>query len=221
MGNYTPQLKLYKPDPTEFVDVETQLNANWDIADNAVKHLLEYEYTTAQTPNIVGSLNWSKFYKAYSNSVQAFYRPGQFFYQDPGAYVNSWDVANSWWNSPYVEDPEYPMFVRVIESPTFTTTKMVEWCGALWTGGSNLPLNTDVTLCPATTGLPAKYRPTTAKYFMVNAGNANTNYSIARIAIFTDGAIQYKRYGDSAAASTSESRIEFTGIRYNLEVTGS
>jgi hypothetical protein len=219
MGSYTPQLKFYKPDSTEFIDVETQLNANWDIADNAVKHLMEYEYTTAQTPEIVGALNWSRFYKTYSNSIQGYYRPGAFFYQDPGSYVNTWDSAAGFWQNSYVEDPEYPMFVRVIETPAYTTTKTVEWCGALWLGGTNLPVNTDVTIAAAGS-VPAKYRPTTAKYFTVSAGNSNTNYSIARIAIFTDGAVQYKRYGDAAVANSSEARLEFTGIRYNLEVTG-
>ena len=216
MGTYTGTLKFYKPDPTEFVDVETQLNRNWDITDKAFKRLLEYEYTTLQTPDIVDSVDRARFYKSYSNSAMAYFRPSNIFYQDPGAYVASWSSMSQYLTNSYVPHPDFGLHVRTVES-SFTSTKEIEWTGAVWLGGSNLPVNTTVSFA---SGIPSVYRPVTAKYFMVYGGNTASDFSVARIAIFTDGVMQFTRYGAAAGATSDDNKIEFTGIKFTWEVTG-
>lgn len=217
MGTYTPNLNFYKPAETEFVDPETQLNRNWDIADSAVKRLLEYEFTDLAVPPIDGTFSRSRFYKPYSNSIPTWFGPpSNFFYEDPGAYVSTWNSGSEYLDPAYVIHPDFPLRYRRVES-SMTSTLEIEWTGAVWIGGGNLPINTNVTIMA---GVPVAIRPTTARYFTMNAGNTATNYSFCRLGFFTDGTVQYKRYGDTAGATADDNRIEFSGIKYNQEVTG-
>lgn len=216
MGTYTTNLKLYKPAETEFVDPETQLNRNWDITDSSVRRLLEYEFTDLAVPPTTDTLSRSRFYKEYSNSIPTYFGPpSNFFYEDPGAYVSTWNSGADFLNPLYTPHPDFELRYRTIES-TFTSTKEVEWSGAVWLGGGNLPLNTTVSILA---DIPAAIRPTTAKYFTMSAGNTATNYSFCRI-IFVGGSVEYRRYGDAAGASADQNIVEFTGIKYNVEVTG-
>lgn len=219
MGAYTSNLKLYKPDTTEFVDVDTQLNANWNIADSAVRRLLEYEFTDQQNPFIADAIARSRFYKSYSNSVTSYFPSQGFFYQDPGAFVSSWVKVGSQLNSPYVEHPDYPVAWRIIRKAASPTTAQIEWTGAFWIGGGAMSLNTNVT---GVLFLPSLTIPTVSKYFTQNAGNTTANYSIARVGFFSGAAgtadMQFKRYGAAAGNTTDENRVELTGIKYNVEV---
>jgi len=216
VGTYTTNLRLYKPDPNEFVDVQNQLNRNWNITDAAFKRLLEYEYSTLQTPNIVDSVDRARFYKSYSNSTVTYFQSSNTFYQDPGAYVSSWVDMSPYLTNSYVAHPSYGFHVRTVES-TFTSTKEIEWSGAFWLGGSNLPVNTTVNF---TSGVPSAFRPVTAKYFQVYGGNTSSDFSVARVAVFTDGVMQFTRYGSTAGSTSDDNKIEMTGIKFNWEVTG-
>lgn len=213
MGTYTAALKFYKPAGSEFVDAEVQLNRNWDITDPAVRRLLEYEYTNVNVPNVTGSVNRARFFKIYSNSVVAWFSQGNFFWQDPLAFVTpftAFDVGPD-----EVEHPDYPVAFRIIKKSGGTTSQ-VEWTGAFWQGGTAMDLNTNIVLVPAGS-IPVAARPAVTKYFTVWAGNTTADFSIARILIGSDGRIEWKRYGVNTPAG-NESRIEMTGIMYNVEV---
>lgn len=216
MGTYTAELKLYKPDPNEFVDVETQLNRNWDIADKSVRRLMEYEYSNLSVPDAGSTPDNSRFYKSYSNSFMALDRTNNVYFQDTTAFVSEWKKAlvN---NTDQFEASGFPLYYRVIKKNGGTTTE-IEWTGAFDELGTPMQLNTNVVQVMI---LPAETIPQVTKYFTVNAGNATNSYSIARLA-FASGAagtadMGYKRYGAAAGTSSSENRIELTGIKYCIE----
>lgn len=220
MGAYTSTLKCYKPDAAEVVDVEQHLNYNWNIADKQMKRLLEYEYVTGANPDVVGALSRSRFYKEYSNSLQTYFRSTpDFFWQDPVAFVSPWVNATSWFTEGYnFFPPGYDISVRLIKKSGGTTAE-VEWSGAFWELGGNMELNLNTTVIPVG-AIPSQYVPAVTKYFDVYAGNTTADFSVARVLIGNDGRLEFKRYGVNPGASSQENRIEFTGIVYNVEVTG-
>jgi hypothetical protein len=218
MGSFTSNLKLYKPDTTEFVDVDSQLNSNWTLCDKHVRRLLEYEFTTDSDADIYQALERSRYFKLYSNSPTSYFPSQGYFYQDPGAFVSAWVKAASFLTPPYIEHFDFPIGYRVIQKSGSPTTAEIEWTGAAWLNGSALPLNTLVSFMT----LPSATIPVATKYFNQNAGNTSSSYSIARVS-FSSGAagtadMQYKRYGASSGTSSYENRIELTGIKYNVEV---
>jgi hypothetical protein len=217
MGTYTNNLKLYKPDPDEFVDVDVQLNANWNITDRIMKQLLEYEYVTATVPDVTDSIGRARFYKAYSNSVTTYFKSGNFFIQgDDLAFVSTWQPAKSFLQAGWIELPEMPMYYRLIKKPGGSPTE-VEWSGA-FTNNDQVTIDVNVVLNFFDVGaVPLAARPANNKYFNVNAGNTATNYSFARVIFGTDGAAQIKRYGSNPTSPGTENRIELTGIKYALE----
>ena len=213
---------LYKPDSSEFVDAETQLNRNWDIVDSAVKRLLEYEYNPLSVPDVTEALSRSRFYKPYSNSISTFFRatPSNFFWQDPVAFVAKWNLIPGFLIEGMFEHQDIPIFYRIIKK-TGGTTAEVEWGGAFWELGGPMELNT-TTQVMAGGAIPTEARPTTSKYFTMSAGNTSGDFSISRILVGADGHMEFKRYGVNPSGSSSvENRVELTGIRYNVEVTGS
>lgn len=219
MGSLTTNLKFYKPDPTEFIDVDVQLNGNWKIADTSVKRLMEYEYTTAQNPDISTSVDRARFYKTYSNSFVSWFKNPNFFYQDPTAFVSTWVTLKPYLDGAlqFADNPDFPLAYRMIRKASSPVTSEVELTGSIWKGGDPLELNINVTFANA---IPAEMRPTVSKYFTVSAGNTSANFSAARIFVGSDGTLQYKRYGvdPSNPALSGENRVELTGIKYNVEV---
>lgn len=219
MGDYTTKLGLYKPDATEFVDVETHLNRNWDIADSAVKRLLEWEYSIAQTPDISDSVDRAHFYKTYSNSTFMYFASSQLWYQDPTATVYPWVSAKSLLQPGWVEHPDFPLAYRIVKKSGGTTTQ-IEWTGAIVTVYPD-PITIDVNTNMAVIdidGVPTSARPVVSKYFNQNAGNTAANYSFARLFFSSNGSVEIKRYGANPTNPGDENRIEFTGVKYNLEV---
>lgn len=219
MGTLTTNLQLYKPAATEFVDVETQLNRNWDIADSAVKRLLEYEFTPLQTPDLTNVVNRSHFYKSYSNSFWAYFKTTNLWWQDPKARVSSWVSAASLLQSGWFELPDMPLYYRIIKNTGSSTTE-IEWTGAVCNQVPDpvtIDVNTNMFIID-TGGLPASIRPTVSKYFTMFAGNTSTNYSISRLFFSSAGNVEIKRYGSNPTSPGTENRIEFTGVKYNLEV---
>ncbi|MFE1915016.1 hypothetical protein [Streptomyces anandii] len=221
MGSFTTNLKFYKPASTEFVNVETHMNNNWKLADKSVRRLLEYEFVSDNNPDIYQAVERSRYYKQYSNSVMAYFPSQGYFYQDPYAYVAGWNKAGSLITPPYSEHPDFPVAWRIVRDAISPTTAEIEWTGAIWQGGSALPLNTNVA---GVLFLPAITIPTTSKYFHQAAGNASSNFSTARVGIFSGTAgtadLQFKRYGAASGNTSDENRIELTGIKYCVEVTG-
>lgn len=223
MGSYTNLLRYYKPVAEEVVDVEQQLNYNWDITDLQAKRLLEYEYVTTQNPNVVGALSRSRFYKEYSNSIQTYFKSSpDFFWQDPVAFNAAWTDASALiagGGGGYSACPNLPPAYRIIQKSGGTTAE-VEWSGAFWQDGSNFGIGINFTVCVAGT-LPVSIRPVVTKYFDMWAGNTTTDFCIGRLLIGNDGRMEFKLYGvDVPSGNSVENRLEFTGVTYNVEVTG-
>lgn len=222
MGSYTTTMRYYKADGEEVVDVEQQLNYNWDICDLQMKRLLEYEYVVAQNPDVVGALSRSKFYKEYSNSIQTYFKSTpDFFWQDPVAFNSAWTPNMlQWFQEGYNFSPTgFDVSARLIKKSGGTTSE-VEWSGAIWELGGPMELNTNVTVIAAG-NMPSQFVPTVTKYFDTWSGNTSADFSVARVLIGNDGRMEFKRYGVNPSAGTSqENRVEFTGIIYNVEVTG-
>lgn len=219
MGSYTNTLKFYKPIADEVVDVEQQLNYNWDINDREMKRLLEYEYVSGQNPNVVGALSRSRFYKEYSNTIQTYFKSTpDFFWQDPSAFASAWVDADQFIQGGYSSHPNYPPAYRIIKKSGGTTAE-VEWTGAFWLDMSPMDLNVNVQFC-GVDELPVAIRPTTNKYFNMWGGNTSTDFSVARLFIGANGSMEFKRYGVDPGANTAENHLDFAGIVYNVEVTG-
>lgn len=216
MGDYTSTFKFYKPEGEEFIDPETQLNRNWDIADKLVRRAFEYEYTISPNPPTTDTMSRSRFYKAYSGAVVVWMREfGGYYDQDRGAFVSNWISAKSWLGSGWTDHPDFPLFVRVIRTAPGGKTE-IEWNGCFAMDGSLIPVNTNFVVVP-TGSIPLDYRPSVPKYFEVSAGNTASQYSIARVYFSTDGRIECKRYGTDPISS-GENRIELTGIKYDPAV---
>ena len=223
MGTYTSNLKLYKPDPGEFVDVDAQMNRNWNIADEAVKQLLEYQFIN--DPNGVisrdGLVNNPRYFKWYSNSVLYYKSSAAAYKQDTNAFVTPWQPLGSWVAEGFMDDPDFPMGYRVIKKPGGTVSE-IELCGAVqYINQAPIDLNFNLSFLQATSPtLPIA--PAVHKYFTMYAGNTSSDFSIARVFISaTDGHMEFKHYGaQPSAGSSGENRIELTGIRYCPEVTG-
>jgi hypothetical protein len=215
MGIYTPNLNLYKPAASEFVDVETQLNRNWDIADDAVKKLFEYKYSNDTIPDTSNSVIRQRFYKTYSNSLVNYFQLSSTWIQDSVAFVSSWVNASSLFqNGTEESNPNDPVFYRIIKKSGGTTTE-IEWTGSFWAGGGNMDLNSNILNVMT---LPASVTPTVSKYFDCYAGNCSSDYSFARVVFLSAGTVEYKRYGSNTQTADTEKRIDLTGIKYNLEV---
>lgn len=221
MGSYTNTFRLYKPAANEVVDVEQHLNYNWNICDKQMKRLLEYEYVTAQNPDVVGAFSRSKFYKEYSGSIQAYFVSNpSFWWQDPVAPVNAFTPMLQYFQEGWNFSPtDFQVSARVVKKSGSSTSE-VEWSGAFYELGGHMELNTNVlVISPGT--IPAQMTPAVSKYFDVYAGNTATDFSMARILIGSDGRMEFKRYGvDPSAGTSDENRVELTGICYNVEVTG-
>jgi hypothetical protein len=118
-----------------------------------------------------------------------------------------------------VSHPEFPVRYRIVKKASGALQTEIEWTGAFWFGGVPLDSNVNTVVIPSG-GLPTTVRPAASKYYTVNAGNTSSNYAMARLLIGNDGRLEYKKYGNSAVDGSDENRIELTGIKYNLEVTG-
>jgi hypothetical protein len=223
VGLYTTNLKFYKPDATEFVDPETQLNRNWDISDGAVRQLLEYEYSALSSPDVSDAVDRARFFKPYSNSVMAWFKSGPFFYQDPKAFVSPWVSAKGYLQLGWFEHPDFPLCYRIIKISGGSTAE-IEWTGAVVTQYPNpttIDVNINLTVVDAAgVALPVGVKPIVNKYFTTSSGNTSTNYSIGRLFFGSTGGVEFKRYGSDPTTPGDENRIEFTGIKYNVEVVG-
>jgi hypothetical protein len=219
VGTYTSTFGFYKPDASEFVDPNVHLNRNWDIADSAVKRLLDYEYTSVQFPDMSqAKTSRAKFYRPYSNSVVQYRKATNSWYQDPAAFVSPWTHLSGAFVEGYFEQDLIPIYYRIIKKAGGTTAE-VEWCGAIWELGGAMELNANAQ--PIGPGsIPAAICPAVSKYWNVWAGNTTNDFSVARILIGNDGRMEFKRYGVNPGAGSMENRVELTGIRYNVEVTG-
>lgn len=212
MGTFTGTLKLYKPAPDEIVDVNQQVNNNWQIGDKNLRPLLEYLYTTDQNLSILGALPRWRYYKTYSNSIFA-WSGTTFFFQDVTAAVYPWVNASSLVGGGWSAHPDLPPYYRIVQTPGTVNTQ-IEWMGSVWQGGALIPANTPF---GGVIALPAATVPVITKLFKCHAGDTASGFSIARVGFSSVGSdVGIQRYG-VAPISSNENRVDLGGIKYNIQ----
>lgn len=225
MGSYTNNFKFYKPNPSEAVDVNSQLNKNLDIVDFHAKGLMDYELFNTQVSRIPTDVLSArkpghKFYKPYSNSIYAEdTNPLLAPIQDASAFVSPWVDVN---NANYIKTtsgawapyPSQPPAYRVITNQ-FTTATEIEWTGRLWLGGATLVIQFNYTPVMI---IPPEAIPTVAKYFNVPAGNTTTGYSEVRVLINPSGNVDFFKLGQAVPSTSTENYVDLGAVRYNKDV---
>jgi len=221
MGTFTPIFKLFKPDPTDTVDVESQVNNNYDIADVEFRSLMEYIYFTGSSVTdaaIPKKLDY-KWYKSYNNGV-AFWRkyPDNHIAlsQDVKSFVTGWNDVTPYFAAAFTGvgqrfHVDWP-YARIVTrsaglSDVTLSGKMTR------VNGAEIALNTIITMFT----LPAAYWPLVDKVFTCLAGGS-TNYSISRVTVSTAGVVSLYRMGDASTFAASERYIDLDGISYSTEV---
>jgi hypothetical protein len=215
MGDYTPTQRFYLPDGDELVNVEQDLNYNWDRADERVKALVEMQRTdeasisVSSIPKDVGY----KWFKTYTNSWYFLSAASTTAITDVNSVVTNWDVAGITFEAGYGS-------VNLEESRIAYAIQdgFVHLRGRLCLNGTatDLPLNTTVNFMT----LPTSAMPARNKYFTVYGGNAGADFQCARLFIPESGAadprLEFCRYG-GVASSAQERYISLNGAYYGLD----
>lgn len=210
MGNYTSKQKLYRVDPDEIVNADSNLNYNWRQLDDKVKHLVEWAPSEKEYLFDGEDLSRGrKYLKRNSNSNWYAWDGG--LYQDTSAFVNSWTNLAAFTASGWEEyDDPWGRFMYTLDADGDVHLR-----GALrQTGGTAIALKTTITVAT----LPTAARPAVSRYFWKVCGNADApDYSVARVFIGTDGTMSIVRNG-TTQGTVAERYIPLTGINYPKDV---
>jgi hypothetical protein len=214
MGSYTAQQGFYVIDPSELVNVETDLHFNLDRADERVKPLVEYlatdEVAISSSVNLIRETGF-KWYKTRSGSVWH-YRDGLVL-QDPNTPVDSWTTSGISFEA------GYESFDLGINRTAYTVVdNEVHFRGrVIASGKAELPLNTVVNFL----NVPTSILPNTPRYFFVSGGDATGNYQAARVFVpastDADKRLEFIMYGGTSTGS-DDRYVSLNDIRYSLTV---
>lgn len=219
MGSYTNNQNFYLIDPTELVNVESDLNYNLRRADERVKALVEYQSTNeaslATLPKDIGY----KYHKKSTNSIWNYHTSLSTgittHYQDTNAAVDTWSTSG------IVYEASYASLVEPYETISYSLFN--GWCR--WRG--RLMLNNQNSEFPMQTitrfmNIPVACQPVTAKYFFVHGGNTTADFQAYRIFVAPAGGAdtrwEYIRYGGTTSTSNAERYISFNDIWYPVGV---
>jgi len=214
MGTYTPNEKFYLIDPSELVNVEQDINYNWERVDGVMRPLVEYAFT--DVPGItVSSLpkqQGYKYYKTYSNAIWIGRGSGIDIYQDPNAKVENWDDTGLVFASGYASADTGEGKIRYSVFNNF-----VKFRGRLVAAnGAELPANVTTRFME----IPAAIRPSKARYLTVWGGNSNGDFQCARIYVppanATSWNMEFVKYGGNAS-SAGERYLNLGSIEYPLD----
>lgn len=213
MGEYTPQQKFYLIDPSEFVNVENDINYNYRWTDKIIKPLISYQVTDVQsiTDANLDRGNGYKWYKTYNNTVWNWNTNA--IHQDGNAYVPPWSNIGVSIVSGYEVVPEY--------FPEYSVdyTGWVEWRGRIRpTGTTQLPKNANINFLT----IPASVQPIRSKYFFVSGGDSTSNFQGGRLFVPSptenDPRMEFCLYGGNGTSNDSR-YIDLSCLRYPLDDT--
>lgn len=181
MGTYTSNQNFYLIGTSDFIDVDTDLNYNWDRADERIRGLVEYQRTDAASisvANLPREVGY-KFYKTYTNSLWNCQASDGSIYQDPNAQVDSWSNSGISYSTGYTSD-----------TATDGAVSYSSFNG--WVHLRGRILHNSGAAFPTYTGtqfmtLPASVTPTGTRDICVSGGDDPTNYQYFQIAIDTTG----------------------------------
>lgn len=211
MGTYTASQGFYKPDPDEFVDVESQVNFNIRRADEKVRALVEWQYTEA--PVISGSEPRDvgyKFFKASTNSLYTQKTATDFSQADSNGVTETWNNVDYAFLNSYQSVNDDEMALSYTER--YWGNGLVRWRGGIrLNAGDEIPLNTSINVLQLS-GI--RIVPFTNKYFNCHMGDPTTGYSFVRILFGGDGVVSIVRQG-SAMTLPAQRYISFNDISYS------
>lgn len=214
MGSYTAQQGFYVIDPSELVNVETDLHFNLDRADQRVKPLVEYQATDEVSISNSTTLlkeTGFKWYKTRSGSVWS--------YRDNTTWQDGNTVVESWSTSGISFEAGYGSFDLGINRTAYCVVdNEVHFRGrVIATGQAELPLNTVVNFL----NVPVSILPNTSRYFFVSGGDATGNYQAARVfvpsATDADKRLEFTMYGGTSVGP-DDRYVSLNDIRYHLTV---
>lgn len=219
MGTTTTNFGLYKPDSTELVNVDLDLNNNLDICDEQWKKLFEYHYynnslsPAANTAEVI-----KQGYKYYSAQTGA----ALFIGSDGGDWEDVNATVGRWFDFTPNLNGVYAPFgaAGTADHATYkvynnaTGGHDVKFAGKIGlASGAELPLNSAVSVGTLLPNLV----PVVDKGFLCYAGNS-ASYSIARVGInATTGVLSFIRVGANTVDATQR-WISLDGIRYSTDV---
>lgn len=215
MGTKTTNFGLYKPDLTEVVNVELDLNNNLEICDREWKSLFEYKLfrTSSVSANPAEPKKKGyRWYKSFNSSV-GFWGNDSAFHQDSTVVVPTWNDLTPDLNGTYVGmgalgSADWPYYTYLDRGGV----RDVRLAGkVVLASGAELPLNTSTNIGTLISAL----RPVVPKTFQVYAG-ASATYSIARVSLATSGVISFTRMGANTTDATQR-YIDLDGIRYSTD----
>lgn len=212
MGSYTPKQRLYKVDPEEIVDPETNLNYNWRKLDDSIKHLIEWAPTDAEFISSEEDIsNGRKFLKRRNNATMIGWNGT--LYQDMRAYVNGWTlIPTSAFNAAWEHVPNAAMGRMMY---TIDSDGDISLRGTMrLKGGAAITAKTTYDVLT----LPTAARPIENRYYFRHMGNADApEYAVNRFLIGSSGGIQIVRYGGDQG-NANERYITFSGISFPRDV---
>lgn len=215
MGDYTDTQKFYLINGEELVNVDQDINYNFDRADQRIKPLVEYQVT--DVPNLsvatVAKETGFKWYKTFTNSVWN-YRNGVLG-QDVNSRISEWSISGILFQSGYGSANLEEGRIAWSINDGFATLR-----GRLVLNGGTIDLPRNTTTKFMT--LPDVALPVKARYVTVYGGNAGTDFQMARIYIpartSSDKNLEFCKYGGVSTVNT-EKYISLNDCRYALEDT--
>lgn len=210
MGTYTSTQGFYKPDPTEFVDVESQWNYNVRRSDERVRAIVEWQF--ADVPIIADAFPRDVGYKFYKNSTNTCYivkdSSLDLSQHSSNGDTDSWSNSGITFLGTFASYDTNTLQISYRKEPT---DGYVTWRGSLQANNfENIVRNSNLDVMT----LDASLRPARSKYFHVYMGNDSTGYAIARILFNSTGTVQINRMGVASQSLVSERYINFNDISY-------
>lgn len=220
MGDYTNNQKFYLIDPTELVNVDSDVNYNLLRADERVKALVEYQGT--DVPSIVGSTVPKeigyKWYKRYSNSVYVHttFNGVTATYQDVNSVVDTWSTAGISF------EPGYGSGSGLTDRIGYkVSNNIVTWRGFVVLNNQATELPANLTTDFMT--IPTSLQPIRNKYCTVTGGNSTAgSFQLFRVLFpalgSADSRLEFIKYGGNSSSS-SERYISLNEISYSIDDT--
>lgn len=213
MGTYTTTQQFYKPDTTELVDVEQQINYNLRRIDERVRPLIEYQMTdvTSISASDLPKDTGFKWWKSYSNSI--------WHYRDGGIFQDA-NAANSTWSTIGLTlINSYSSYDNNFQVSYSSHNGMVRWRGKVSLSNlGNLPTNTATKFLTPPTG----FSPAKERYFTVYGGNSTGDFQCFRIRIpdssAGDKSFEFIKYGGNGSSS-AENYFSLHDVVYPLSDT--
>lgn len=214
MGSYTATQKFYKPAGNEFVDVEAQVNNNWENADNRVRSLIEWQYVPSNYLTIPDAYPireaGMKYYKASTNACQHVASTSGTLVMDSNSSVLTWTGSSISFFGGYRSQDEATQRISYVRD---SVGDYVRFRGALILNLTmdQIPRNQNITVM----NLPTTIRPTRSKYFYVHMGIVTANYACCRILINTTGDVEINKMG-ADQSDPAQRYISFNDVRYPI-----